>query len=102
MPKGKSLLEKVAQPSSSESKKSKSKRKRKKTEIDWLTLFRFSIMLFLAGVIVFHYYLVTENQLGSFYVEFWNRHKKELSPILAFSGFTLAVFLTGYQLGKRR
>ncbi|KAA9026975.1 hypothetical protein [Niallia endozanthoxylica] len=91
-----------AQLHSSENKKTKRKRRKKQSEIDWLTLFRFSFMLFLAGVIVFHYNLVIENQLGSFYVKFWNRNKGVLSPILVVSGYTFAVFLTGYYLGKRR
>jgi len=87
---------------SSGNKKTKRKRRKKKSEIDWLNLFRFSFMLFLAGVIVFHYYLVIENELGSFYVKFWNGNKEALSPILVIAGYTLAVFLIGYRLGKRR
>ncbi len=80
----------------------KKKRKKKGLTIDLLNLLRISFLLFLVGVIVFNYYLITENQLGSFYLKFWNSNKEVLTPILLFIGYTLTIFLFGYWLGKRR
>src|SRR3954454_11572291 len=103
MPKGKVLQENEAQISSKENNKPKRKRTRKKKiDTDLLNLLRVSFLLFLVGVIVFHYYLLTENQLGSFYVGFWKSNKEVLTPTLVLIGYTLTIFLIGFRVGKRR
>jgi polyferredoxin len=78
------------------------RRRKKKLTIEWLNLLRVSFLLFLVGMIVFHYYLITENQLGSYYLEIWKRNKAILTPMILFICYTLTIFLFGYRFGKRR
>ena len=106
MPKIKVLHETEAPISTSDKNKPKGKRKRrrrkKKLTIEWLNLLRVSFLLFLVGMIVFHYYLITENQLGSYYLEIWKRNKNVLTPMILFICYTLTIFLFGYRFGKKR
>ena len=81
-------------------KRKRRKRRKKKLTIEWLNLLRVSFLLFLVGMIVFHYYLITENQLGSYYLEIWKRNKAVLTPFILFICYTLTIFLFGYRLVK--
>jgi Na+/melibiose symporter-like transporter len=81
--------------------KEKRQKRKKKLVIEWLNLLRVSFLLFLVGVIVFHYYLITENQLGSYYLEIWKSHRDVLTPMILFISYTLAIFLVGYKMGRR-
>ncbi|WP_428908248.1 hypothetical protein [Niallia sp. Krafla_26] len=78
------------------------RKKRRRIEMKWSQLFRFSILLFLVGMVVFHYYLITENALIRYYQAIWKEYKQILSPILLVFGYTLLIFLTGVWIGKRR
>ena len=80
----------------------KRKTRKKKLTIEWLNLLRVSFLLFLVGMIVFHYYLITENQLGSYYLEIWKNNKDVLTPTILLISYTLTIFLIGYRIGKRR
>jgi hypothetical protein len=104
MPKRKVLQENEAQISTADKNRPKGKIKRRKKELtrDWSNLLRISFLLFLVGIILFHYYLITENQLGSFYLSIWKSNKAVLTPILIFISYTLTIFLIGYWFGKRR
>jgi len=98
------LHEKEVPISTSDKNRPRGKRKgrKKKLTIEWLNLLRVSFLLFLVGMIVFHYYLITENQLGSFYLEIWKNNKNVLTPMILIISYTLTIFLIGYRLGKRR
>ncbi|WP_338469418.1 hypothetical protein R4Z10_11330 [Niallia sp. XMNu-256] len=74
----------------------------KRIEVEWSHLFRFAIMLFFVGVVVFHYYLITEKALLSYYQSIWSNHKQTLSPVLIFLGYSFLIFLVGYYIGKKR
>ena len=104
MPKRKVLYETEAPISTPHNNRPKGRRRRrkKKLTIEWLNLLRVSFLLFLVGMIVFHYYLITENQLGSYYLEIWKRNKDVLTPMILFICYTLTIFLFGYRFGKRR
>jgi hypothetical protein len=84
------------------SRKKKTVRKKKKLLLEWGRLFRFALVLLLVGIVVFHYYLMTEKALVSYYQTIWVNHKQILSPILILVGYSLIVFLLGYRLGKRK
>lgn len=84
------------------SKQKKTIRKKKKHTIEWSQLFRVAILLLLVGIIVFHYYLITEKALVSYYQAIWINYKHILSPILIVIGYSLIVFLLGYRFGKRK
>jgi len=101
MPKRKGNEAEISTAVTNESKRKVIKRKRK-IKIEWSSLFRFSVMLFFVGIIVFHYYLITENALITYYQSFWGQNKEFLTPILIITGYTLTIFLIGYWLGKRR
>lgn len=104
MPKTK-VLQKTEAPISTADKnrpKSKIKRRKKKLTLEWSNLLRCSFLIFLVGVIVFHYYLQTENKLGIFYLTIWDRNKEVLFPIFIVISYTLTIFLIGFWLGKRR
>lgn len=77
-------------------------RKKKKVSIEWGRLFRFACLLLLVGIIVFHYYLITEKALVNYYQTIWMNYKQILSPILMIIGYSLIVFLLGYRFGKRK
>ena len=77
-------------------------RKKKKQTIEWGQLFRFAILLLLVGIIVFHYYLITEKALVNYYQTIWINYKQILSPVLIVIGYSLVVFLLGYRFGKRK
>ena len=77
-------------------------RKKKKQTIEWSQLFRFAILLLLVGIIVFHYYLITEKALVNYYQTIWINYKQILSPVLIVIGYSLVVFLLGYRFGKRK
>jgi hypothetical protein len=77
-------------------------RKKKKASIEWGRLFRFACLLLLVGIIVFHYYLITEKALVNYYQTIWMNYKQILSPILMIIGYSLIVFLLGYRFGKRK
>ena len=81
--------------------KSKNKRDKKDLVFEGFRVLRVSFLLFLVGVIVFHYYLITENKLGSYYVAFWKSNKNVLTPIILFFSGSLTLFLTGFWFGKR-
>ena len=110
MPKRKALQAEESHTSTTKKPKSKTKtkpkrkvvKKSRKIQIGWSQLFRLSIMLILVGVIVFHYYLITEQALLSYYQSIWNNHKQTLSPILVIVGYSTFVFLIGFWVGKKR
>jgi hypothetical protein len=77
-------------------------RKKKKLTMEWGRLFRFACLLLLVGIIVFHYYLITEKALVNYYQSIWMNYKQILSPILMIIGYSLIVFLLGYRFGKRK
>lgn len=101
MSKNNELLENKVPIRTSNKNRPKEKRK-KKLVFEWLNLIRVSFLLFLVGIIVFHYYLITENQLGSYYWEIWKRNKDILTPMILFILYSLTIFLFGYRFGKRR
>lgn len=103
MPKLKELDETDAPINTTHNRRPKVRRRRrkKKITIEWLNLLRVSFLLLLVGIIVFHYYLITENRLGSYYLEIWKRHKDILTPMILFISYTLAIFLVGYKMGRR-
>src|SRR3954447_1599610 len=96
------LHEKEVPINTSDKNRPRGKRKKKRLTIEWLHLLRVSFLLFLVGMIVFHYYLITENQLGSFYLEIWKNNKDVLIPMILIISYTLTVFLIGYRFGKKR
>ena len=104
MPKSKILQANEATISTTDKKgiNKKTEKKRKRKEIEWSQLFRFTILLFLVGMVVFHYYLLTENALVNYYQAIWNDHKQILAPILLFLGYTFLIFFSGVYIGKRR
>jgi hypothetical protein len=77
-------------------------RKKKKLTMEWGRLFRFACLLLLVGIIVFHYYLITEKALVIYYQTIWMNYKQILAPILIIVGYSLIVFLLGYRFGKRK
>lgn len=77
-------------------------KKKKNISIDWSSLFRLIIMLILVGIIVFHYYLITENAFISYYMSIWMNNKEILAPILIIMSYTLTIFLLGFWLGRRK
>lgn len=83
-------------------RRKKTIRKRKKLSIEWGRLFRFACMLLLVGIIVFHYYLITEKALVNYYQAIWMNHKQVLAPVLMIIGYSLIIFLLGYRFGKRK
>jgi hypothetical protein len=104
MPKTKVLQKTEARISTADKNrpKSKIKRRKKKLTLEWSNLLRCSFLIFLVGIIVFHYYLQTEGKLGVFYLTMWGRNKEVLSPLFIVIGYTLMIFLIGFWFGKRR
>jgi len=88
--------------------KRKTKQQKKKSASEFLysldlpRLLRLLFFLLIVGIIVYQYYLLTEDKLASTYLNFWNKNKNIVVPSLLFIGYTLIVFLFGYRTGKRR
>lgn len=96
------------QPIKRKPRKGKGRRKKKKSSstllynLDFPRILRLLFFTLIVGMIVYHYYLLTEGRMFDTYINLWNNNKKVLLPGIIFVGYTLVVLNIGIRIGKKR